>query len=186
MLQKLLQQSTLFEFVLGSFSSRCKFRSFDWSNQLAPRNPEDFVRLFTDEVVEEALENINDINNPVNIDIVAVDDVEEYDDEEDDVFTPVKSRLTRRGAFRSKERSYANSRVEVREPVRLTTPLLPDLVDPDQAQYLDLAIAALPLDVLEVDPLALGDEESPQILETRRRSSRLSKPNPRFLGNEWE
>ena len=51
--------------------------NFDWSNQLEPRNPKDFVRLFTDEVVEEALETINDINNPVNIDIVAVDDVEE-------------------------------------------------------------------------------------------------------------
>ena len=70
--------------------------TFDWSNHLEPRLPEDFIRFYTDELVEDVTNNIADMPND--------EEHLDTDDEsfEDDVF-PDRCRLERRGAFRNTE-----------------------------------------------------------------------------------
>ena len=77
--------------------------TFDWSNHLEPRLPEDFIRLYTDELVEDVADNIADMTNEEDGKHLETDD----ESLEDDVF-PDRCRLQRRGAFRNKERSYAS------------------------------------------------------------------------------
>ena len=62
----------------------------------------------------------------------------------------------------------------------LATPFLPDLVDPNQAQNLDLALA-------ELDPEELQDRtENPPATHNLRRSNRLKKTNSKFVGKDLE
>ena len=168
-----------------------------WSEQLQPRKPEDFVRLFTDEIVEDALENIDKDNRSDN-----------ETNDEDDVFTPPTCRLKRRGAFRRKisppiEVRLKNpvlpetvnlSRVQNLDDVlSLTAPLLPELVDPGRAQHLDLALAELgELDhrAREHSQERFNQEELPEknnhLSPEPRRSLRLRKENPKFVGIQWD
>ena len=164
-----------------------------WSDHLKPRKPEDFVRLFTDEIVEEVLGNIDNDERSNN----------GGDDDDDDVFTPPTCRLKRSGAFRRKvsppTRIDINPvlpetvdliRVQnVNDALSLTAPLLPELVDLNRPQHLGLALAELPQEVQE-DIHEIPNQELPREnthpSPEPRRSLRLRKENPKFLGKQWD
>ena len=165
--------------------------NYIWSEALTPRNPEDFVRLFTDEMIEEAIDNSND---------TIVTDCET----DDDVFPPCKNALpTTRRLLSSTSAHFLDPEFPVITPVlpetvnlervqnldpalALASPLLPDLVDLNQAQNLDLALAELDLEELQATPVRQDREENPPTTGQLRRSNRLKKTNSKFVGKEWE
>ena len=163
---------------------------FNWSDALTPRNPEDLARLFTDELIEEAMESS---------DTVATDS-----EANDDVFVPDKDepQTTRRLIF-PKSANFLEPEFPIRTPLlpetvdlervqnlnpalALATPFLPDLVDPNQAQNLDLALAELDLEELQVTPERQDRTENPPATHNLRRSARLKKTNSKFVGKDWE
>ena len=77
----------------------------------------------------------------------------------------------------------------VNDALSLTAPLLPELVDLNRPQHLDLALAELPHEVQEdiheipnQEPPRENNHPSPE----PRRSLRLRKENPKFLGKQWD
>jgi hypothetical protein len=94
--------------------------TFEWSEHLVARQPDDFIRLYTDELVEDAEDNIANMGiNDETAEQIYLDD-----DLLDDVFSPLTCRLQRRGAFRNKERSKTLLMTDLL-PAVVTTPLLP-------------------------------------------------------------
>ena len=78
-------------------------------------------------------------------------------------------------------------RVQNLDPaLALASPLLPDLVDLNQAQNLNLALAELDREDLEATPVRQDREVNPPTTGQLRRSSRLKKTNSKFVGKDWE
>ena len=161
-----------------------------WSDELTPRNPEDFVRLFTDEIIEEAMNSHDTI-------------VTDYETD-DDVFPtgndelPVTRRLLSSTSAHFLDPGFPVrtpllpetvdlQRVQNLDPVlALASPLLPDLVDPSRAQNLDLALAELDIEDPQVTPARQDRAENPPATGQLRRSNRLKKINSKFVGKNWE
>ena len=72
----------------------------------------------------------------------------------------------------------------------LTAPLLPELVDPGRTQHLDLALAELDHGAREHSQERFNQEELPKrnnhLSPEPRRSLRLRKENPKFVGIQWD
>ena len=165
--------------------------TYIWSEALTQRNPEDFVRLFTDEMIEKAMDNSND---------TIVTDCET----DDDVFLPCKDALpTTKRLLSSTSAHFLDQELHAITPVlpetvnleqvqnlgpalALASPLLPDLVDLNQAQNLNLALAELDREDLEATPVRQDREVNPPTTGQLRRSSRLKKTNSKFMGKDWE
>ena len=103
------------------------------------------------------------------------------DESSDDVFSPNRCRLQRRGAFRNKERSYATALGVNPSPtvVTSTTPLLPELVHSDRVQNVSHALEMIP-------PLALKPVNPSTTTTEARTSSRMKKLNPKYVGQQWK
>ena len=119
------------------------------------------------------------------------------------ISTPPTCRLKRSGAFRRKvspptridinpvlPETVDLTRVQdLSDALVLTAPLLPELVDPNRPQHLDLALAELPHEVQEDIHKIPNQEEPPKENNypspEPRRSLRLRKENPKFLGKQW-
>ena len=166
--------------------------NFAWTDNLHQRRPEDFIRLFTDELFEDVEDNIPyvDEGSPAarnrlhqTQDWVPSDhDLSHTSDEE--VFQPAPApahpnhdvfnrRLVRSGAVRRTNHVPLNPN---RAPLP-TTPLLPGHVLPDRSQYLGPA-----LDVVHAEQnLDQNEASSPG----PRRSGRLRTPNPNVTGDLW-
>ena len=102
---------------------------YNWSDALTPRNPADFVRLFTDELIEEAIESDETIVTDSGTD--------------DDDFPNDKDELqTTRRLLSSTSANFLDPEFPVR------TPLLPETVNLERVQNLnpalELATALLP------------------------------------------
>ena len=102
---------------------------YNWSDALTPRNPADFVRLFTDELIEEAIERDETIVTDSGTD--------------DDDFPNDKDELqTTRRLLSSTSANFLDPEFPVR------TPLLPETVNLERVQNLnpalELATALLP------------------------------------------
>ena len=157
--------------------------TYIWSDSLTQRSPEDFVRLFTEEIIEET---IDIIENTVT-----------SSDSDDDVLPPARRLLSSTSAhFLDAEPSIQTpllpetvelSRVQSLDPaLALTAPFLPELVNLNQAQNLDLALAEINLEDLQFTPDRQDQHRNPPETAGLRRSSRLKKTNPKFVGREWE
>ena len=151
--------------------------NFNWTDELQDPGPEVFIRRYTDELVEEVVESINETFEAKDLlsdTSTAYLDLSSTSDE--DVFLPAVPnlpappwRLNRSGAFRYKNRQPS--------PIRSNNNNLPPI--PENA---DPRLQHIPHN--PVVPEQPKDDENPPDPRPRR-SNRLRKDNPNVKGDSW-
>ena len=163
--------------------------NFAWTDELEERRPEDFIRLYTEELIETIEENNEETDEPrVRLHRVHDDEPPELDlsvTSDEEVFLPTiptppvpSCKLNRTGAFRRKDRALPDPDVNPPPATSPTTPLLPEHVDLERAQYLRHAFDALHQTGQRTE---YNNPPSPRL----RRSNRERKENPKVMGDSW-
>ena len=117
--------------------------SFIWTDELVDPGPESFIRLYSEEIIMETVEElVENIENEDLSEECSEDDDDLTSTTDEDVFHQAmpppgipNSKLKRNGAFRRKEQP-TNLRLHLFQPNPPTTPLLHDEVDLHRSQYL--------------------------------------------------
>ena len=163
--------------------------NFAWTDELQERRPEDFIRLYTEELIETVEENNEETDEPrVRLHRVRDDEPPELDlsvTSDEEVFLPTiptppvpSCKLNRAGAFRRKDRALPDPDVNPPPATSPTTPLLPEHVDLERSQYLRHAFDVLHQTGQRTE---YNNPPSPRL----RRSNRERKENPKVMGDSW-